>query len=75
MGYQRFVALGDSCTEGLCDRYPGNERYRGWADLTAAALAEDTQTSATRTSGYEYAGGRCPGTRGPRGGDRADGRR
>lgn len=39
MNYQRFVALGDSCTEGLCDRYPGTERYRGWADLTATALA------------------------------------
>ena len=39
MGYQRFVALGDSCTEGLDDRYPGSEQYRGWADLAAAALA------------------------------------
>ncbi|WAL66554.1 SGNH/GDSL hydrolase family protein [Amycolatopsis cynarae] len=39
MGYKRFVALGDSCTEGLHDRYPGSTRYRGWADLTAAALA------------------------------------
>ena len=39
MGYERFVALGDSCTEGLTDRYPGSERYRGWADLAAAALA------------------------------------
>ncbi|HET6503232.1 MAG TPA: SGNH/GDSL hydrolase family protein [Amycolatopsis sp.] len=39
MGYQRFVALGDSCTEGLHDRCPGSERYRGWADLTAVALA------------------------------------
>ncbi|GLY64299.1 SGNH/GDSL hydrolase family protein [Amycolatopsis taiwanensis] len=39
MGYQRFVALGDSCTEGLHDRYPGSERYRGWADLAAMVLA------------------------------------
>jgi lysophospholipase L1-like esterase len=39
MVYQRFVALGDSCTEGLHDPYPGSEQYRGWADLTAAALA------------------------------------
>lgn len=39
MDYQRFVALGDSCTEGLHDRYPGTQRYRGWADLTAGALA------------------------------------
>lgn len=39
MGYQRFVALGDSCTEGLHDPYPGTDQYRGWADLTAAVLA------------------------------------
>jgi lysophospholipase L1-like esterase len=39
MGYQRFVALGDSCTEGLHDPYPGSKQYRGWADLAAAELA------------------------------------
>jgi lysophospholipase L1-like esterase len=39
MAYQRFVALGDSCTEGLHDPYPGSKQYRGWADLTAAILA------------------------------------
>lgn len=39
MDYQRFVALGDSCTEGLDDRNPGSEQYRGWADLAAGALA------------------------------------
>ncbi|MEU3273603.1 SGNH/GDSL hydrolase family protein [Saccharomonospora sp. NPDC006951] len=40
MAYQRFVALGDSCTEGLDDPYPLSSRYRGWADLVATALAQ-----------------------------------
>ncbi|MFC0113450.1 SGNH/GDSL hydrolase family protein [Kibdelosporangium aridum] len=39
MRYQRFVALGDSCTEGLDDPYPGGAVYRGWADLVAQRLA------------------------------------
>ncbi|MET0134284.1 MAG: SGNH/GDSL hydrolase family protein [Kibdelosporangium sp.] len=43
MTYQRFVALGDSCTEGLDDPYPAGPRagrvYRGWADLVAGRLA------------------------------------
>ncbi|HJQ45054.1 MAG TPA: SGNH/GDSL hydrolase family protein [Amycolatopsis sp.] len=39
MGYKRFVALGDSCTEGLYDVYPGSNQYRGWADLVAAVFA------------------------------------
>ncbi|MET9225039.1 SGNH/GDSL hydrolase family protein [Lentzea sp. NPDC003310] len=37
MTYQRFVALGDSCTEGLDDLLPDG-RYRGWADRVASAL-------------------------------------
>ncbi|MGA6165242.1 SGNH/GDSL hydrolase family protein [Amycolatopsis magusensis] len=41
MGYERFVALGDSCTEGLDDPHPAGGRYRGWADLAAARLAMD----------------------------------
>jgi lysophospholipase L1-like esterase len=41
MRYQRFVALGDSCTEGLDDPYPDGGIYRGWADLVAARLAQD----------------------------------
>jgi lysophospholipase L1-like esterase len=40
MQYQRFVALGDSCTEGLDDPYPDGGIYRGWADLVAARLAQ-----------------------------------
>jgi lysophospholipase L1-like esterase len=38
MGYHRYVALGDSTTEGLEDRYPDGE-YRGWADRLAEHLA------------------------------------
>src|SRR3982074_2167867 len=42
MGYQRFVALGDSCTEGIDDPYPlSGGRYRGWADFVAGRLALD----------------------------------
>ena len=38
MGYRRYVALGDSTTEGLEDRYPDGA-YRGWADRLAELLA------------------------------------
>jgi lysophospholipase L1-like esterase len=38
MGYHRYVALGDSTTEGLEDRYPDGN-YRGWADRLAEQLA------------------------------------
>ncbi|MFC4002458.1 SGNH/GDSL hydrolase family protein [Prauserella oleivorans] len=41
MGFQRFVALGDSCTEGIDDPYPGRQLYRGWADLVATRFAQD----------------------------------
>jgi len=36
--FRRFVALGDSTTEGLEDRYPDGA-YRGWADRLAETLA------------------------------------
>ncbi|TWP53537.1 SGNH/GDSL hydrolase family protein [Lentzea tibetensis] len=39
MRYERFVALGDSCTEGLDDLQPDGV-YRGWADFTASVLAQ-----------------------------------
>lgn len=43
--FRRFVALGDSTTEGLDDPYPGypagSEVFRGWADRLAERLAED----------------------------------
>jgi lysophospholipase L1-like esterase len=38
--FNRFVALGDSTTEGLDDRYPDGS-YRGWADRLAERLAAD----------------------------------
>ena len=37
--FRRFVALGDSTTEGLEDPYPDGRTYRGWADRLAARLA------------------------------------
>ncbi|MFC3893777.1 SGNH/GDSL hydrolase family protein [Lentzea rhizosphaerae] len=37
MKYQRFVAIGDSCAEGLDDLLPDG-RYRGWADRVASVL-------------------------------------
>src|SRR4051812_46960876 len=37
--YRRFVALGDSTTEGLRDPYP-NGAFRGWADRLAERLAD-----------------------------------
>lgn len=43
--FSRYVALGDSTTEGLDDPYPGSRGgetvYRGWADRLAARLAQD----------------------------------
>jgi lysophospholipase L1-like esterase len=43
--FKRFVALGDSTTEGLDDPYPGyplgEEVFRGWADRLADRLAVD----------------------------------
>lgn len=35
----RFVALGDSTTEGLEDPYPDGRGYRGWADRLAQRIA------------------------------------
>ncbi len=37
--FRRFVALGDSTTEGLEDRCSGTGGYRGWADRLAERLA------------------------------------
>jgi lysophospholipase L1-like esterase len=37
--FSRYVALGESSTEGLDDPYPGGG-YRGWADRLAERLAE-----------------------------------
>jgi lysophospholipase L1-like esterase len=40
MSYRRYVAIGDSCAEGLDDPYPDGRGFRGFADLTATRLAE-----------------------------------
>ena len=38
MAYKRFLALGDSMTEGMSDEIV-NGKYRGWADRTAEVMA------------------------------------
>lgn len=48
MHYRRYVAIGDSCAEGLDDPYPDGSGYRGWTDLVAGALAR-------RSPSLEYA--------------------
>ncbi|NDE55150.1 MAG: SGNH/GDSL hydrolase family protein, partial [Actinobacteria bacterium] len=40
MTYNRFIALGDSMTEGMQDEVI-NGRYRGWADRVADVMAEN----------------------------------
>jgi len=37
--FSRYVALGDSTTEGLEDPYPDGSGYRGWADRLAERVA------------------------------------
>jgi lysophospholipase L1-like esterase len=37
--FNRYVAIGDSTTEGLEDPYPDGSGYRGWADRLAEMLA------------------------------------
>ena len=39
MTYQRFIALGDSFTEGLNDTVGPSGQHRGWADRVAQQLA------------------------------------
>ncbi|MGO3328544.1 SGNH/GDSL hydrolase family protein [Gordonia sp. (in: high G+C Gram-positive bacteria)] len=39
MEFSRFVAIGDSQTEGMCDEL-GPDTYRGWADRLAEQLAD-----------------------------------
>jgi lysophospholipase L1-like esterase len=40
MSLRRYVAIGDSCAEGLDDPYPDGRGFRGFADLTATRLAQ-----------------------------------
>lgn len=49
-GWKRYVALGDSFTEGMCDPDPTDpQRWRGWCDRLAAELA------ARNPDGLQYA--------------------
>lgn len=48
--WNRYVALGDSFTEGMDDPYPDGT-YRGWADLVAASLA-DKALAGGRSASY-----------------------
>ncbi len=49
--WRRYVAVGDSFTEGMSDPDPGSPgRYRGWADRLAGHLAADADNA-----GFEYA--------------------
>jgi len=52
-GWKRFVALGDSFTEGLMDDIGPGGRHRGWADRVADALAEEAGRRGAR--GIDYA--------------------
>lgn len=47
MIFKRFIVLGDSFSEGMCDEMRGGQ-YRGWADRMADVLA-------TQTVGFTYA--------------------
>jgi lysophospholipase L1-like esterase len=50
--FARFVAVGDSFTEGLSDAHPeATDTYVGWADRLAAHLAEDAAREG-RVFGY-----------------------
>ena len=40
MKYSRFIALGDSFTEGMCDEKKYGQ-YRGWADRVADVMAQN----------------------------------
>lgn len=51
---RRYVALGDSLTEGMCDPAAagGGHPWRGWADRLAEALAA---RAAAQGAGFDYA--------------------
>lgn len=54
--WRRYVALGDSITEGLCDasRMPAG-MYRGWADRLAQLLASAAPRTGGGTAAFQYA--------------------
>jgi len=45
--YNRFIAIGDSFTEGMCDEKKYGQ-YRGWADRVADVMAQ-------AQPGFQYA--------------------
>jgi lysophospholipase L1-like esterase len=53
-GWRRYVALGDSFTEGMCDPAPAGQQnpWRGWADRLAESLAARAQS---RDEPFDYA--------------------
>lgn len=52
MSWQRYVAIGDSFTEGMVDEHPDDPgAYVGWADRLAAQLASDARAEG-RPFGY-----------------------
>ncbi len=53
-GFRRYVALGDSLTEGMCDPAPEGSAHawRGWADRLAEALGA---RAAARRAEFDYA--------------------
>ncbi len=53
MAWNRYVALGDSFTEGLDDPHPDGKGHRGWADLVAAHLGVDYANLAIRGRLYD----------------------
>lgn len=54
--WRRYVALGDSITEGLCDtsRMPAG-MHRGWADRLAQLLAAAAPRTSGGTGAFQYA--------------------
>ncbi|MGO4689875.1 SGNH/GDSL hydrolase family protein [Glaciibacter sp. 2TAF33] len=53
--YQRYVAIGDSFTEGVGDELPDGQ-VRGWADLVALGLAHANAGAARVTGPEAHAG-------------------
>lgn len=52
--WRRFVAVGDSFTEGLNDPHPDGG-YRGWADLVAGVLATQAASADPLGDDFRYA--------------------
>lgn len=54
--FERYVAIGDSFTEGMADADPGRSNaYVGWADRLAAHLADVAQIAGAHQRSFGYA--------------------